>query len=55
MKKLLLILLLAALLSACGPKRLGCGPNRRCSIEKSKDPESDKQKNPAIAGFLYLY
>jgi hypothetical protein len=33
MKKIILLLLLIAVFSSCGPKRLGCGPGR-CIIEK---------------------
>lgn len=34
MKKLILLILLGCLfLSSCGPRRLGCGPYRRCEIK----------------------
>jgi hypothetical protein len=33
MKKLFTILVIAFLFLACGPKRLGCGPNR-CVVEE---------------------
>ena len=37
MNKIILVLIGAFLLAACGPKRLGCGPKRLCdSTEKQK-------------------
>lgn len=46
MKKILLFLILASLYS-CGPKRLGCGPGRRCNIDTNKEKIKElPQKNP---------
>lgn len=32
MKKLLFILATISFLVSCGPKRMGCGPSRRCEM-----------------------
>jgi hypothetical protein len=56
MKKLLVLIALATLYS-CGPKRLGCGPNRRCEVHiQIKSIGIIPQKNPetVVSGFLVL-
>jgi hypothetical protein len=56
MKKILFLIVFAAL-SSCGPKRLGCGPNRRCEVKTEVKSQKDTaQKNPetTISGFLIL-
>lgn len=46
MKKILLFLILITLYS-CGPRRLGCGPGRRCeSTIKKENLPIIPQKNP---------
>jgi hypothetical protein len=46
MKKLLLFLILITLYS-CGPRRLGCGPGRRCeSTIQKENLNLIPQKNP---------
>ncbi|WP_396149089.1 hypothetical protein [Flavobacterium sp.] len=46
MKKLLLLFLLITLFS-CGPRRLGCGPGRRCEAPTQKEKLNlIPQKNP---------
>ena len=48
MKKILLILIVATLYS-CGPKRLGCGPGRRCDVDTQKEKLKElPQKNPEV-------
>jgi predicted small lipoprotein YifL len=48
MKKILIILILASLYS-CGPKRLGCGPSRRCDVDTQKEMiKAVPQKNPEV-------
>ena len=39
MKKLLILALLFAFLTSCGPKRMGCGP-RSCAIEKANEQKN---------------
>lgn len=54
MKKILLLIVFATL-SSCGPKRLGCGPNRRCEAKTEINSQNDiVQKNPEtnVSGFM---
>ncbi|MBC8883443.1 hypothetical protein H9X57_08665 [Flavobacterium piscinae] len=46
MKKLVILLLLITFYS-CGPRRLGCGPGRRCEVPIQKENHQIiPQKNP---------
>ena len=48
MKNKMLLLLAILLLASCGPKRLGCGPKRRCvSVEKVEVLKHQPKKNTA--------
>lgn len=48
MKKILLLLILTTLYS-CGPKRLGCGPGRRCDVDTQKEKiKAIPKKNPEV-------
>ena len=48
MKKITLFLICIFLYS-CGPKRLGCGPGRRCEINiKKENFQLIPQKNPEV-------
>jgi len=37
MKKLVYILLLVGFLASCGPRRMKCGPGRRCLVDAPKE------------------
>ncbi|MGV9003129.1 hypothetical protein [Flavobacterium sp.] len=37
MKKIIVLLLLLGFIASCAPRRLGCGPGRRCMVEMPKD------------------
>lgn len=41
MKRIFVVLVLTTTLSSlfsCGPRRYGCGPNRRCEVKEQKQP-----------------
>jgi len=55
--KILLVLIVLITLLSCGPKRLGCGPNRRCEVHTQiKSIDIIPQKNPetVVSGFFVL-
>lgn len=37
MKKIVALVILLGFIASCGPKRLGCGPGRRCMVEIPKE------------------
>jgi hypothetical protein len=37
MKKALLFLFLIGILTSCGPRRMKCGPGRRCLVDAPKE------------------
>jgi hypothetical protein len=45
MKKIVLIAFGSLFLVSCGPRRLGCGPYRRCEIKEVKKTEFFVEKH----------
>lgn len=44
MKKIIALALIVLVFASCGPRRLGCGPYRRCEIKEIKKSESTLEK-----------
>ena len=44
MKKILVIIGVGLFLVSCGPKRMGCGPYRRCEIKLPTKTDSESNK-----------
>jgi len=42
MRKIVFILFIIFTTSSCGPRRLRCGPNRRCEIKNQKNLNYEK-------------
>ncbi|CAM2878126.1 hypothetical protein O8E88_001460 [Flavobacterium psychrophilum] len=47
MKRIFLVLAIFLLLTACGPRRLGCGPGKRC-VEVCKKNNFEKNKDRKV-------
>jgi len=45
MKKVLIVLFGSLFLASCGPKRMGCGPYRRCEVKAPTSVSSEINKS----------
>lgn len=52
MNKIIYILLIIFTTSSCGPRRLRCGPNRRCDIQTQKLLNDEKNSTTSTYASL---